>query len=116
MIKNIQDKYAYIFLMYFSVLLSFSLFFINNWKLPEEFILLGWVYSGVFVLSVLFMKNQFSLKRVILFFLLFEIILFSYNEFSGYFSNIVIGRNAGDEIRYHIPHALKLNSFENILL
>jgi hypothetical protein len=61
------------------------------------------------------MKNQFSLKKVILFFLLFEIILFSYNEFSGHFSNIVIGNNAGDETRYHIPHALKLNSFDERL-
>ena len=110
MIKNIKDKHVYLFLMSFSIWLSFSLLFIGNWELSAEFTVLGWMYSGAFVLSILFMKNQFSLKMIILFFLLFEIILFSYNEFSGHFSSIVIGHGS-DEARYHIPHALNLNSF-----
>jgi hypothetical protein len=111
MIKNIKDKHVYLFFMYFSICLSFLILFIGNWKLPAEFTVLGWMYAGVFVLSILFMKNQFSLKMIILFFLLFEIILFSYSEFSGHFSSIVIGDYGSDETRYHIPHALNLNSF-----
>ena len=111
MIKNIKDKHVYLFLMSFSIWLSFSLLFIGNWELSAEFTVLGWMYSGAFVLSILFMKNQFSLKMIILFFLLFEIILFSYSEFSGHFSSIVIGDYGSDETRYHIPHALNLNSF-----
>jgi hypothetical protein len=101
--------------MYLSVFLSILVLASGNNSVHPLFNLLGWIYSISFVLAILFMKKQFSLKYSIVFFLIFQIILFSYKEFSGFFDSIIIGDRGGDATSYHFPLALELDTMSKRL-